>query len=154
MKKLYLLITVTLAVLLAPGCKSLLSKKELTPAEKAKQKTLAATLPFDVTIGGQAAQMNNEFCAKIAEPVDDNAEISVGINSKNTIVLTVTPGTKEGLVQHGKKPEVLTITNNQKTALDKTYSGKKIKPGLYILNANADNKVASIIFEIKKPSKK
>ena len=151
MKNLYLILIVALMTGTV-SCKSLF-QKELTPEQQARQQALAATLPFELVIGGQQAQKNNEFCAKLSEPVSNNAEIKIDVESKNMIIATITPGTPEGLVQPGKKPLVL-IFDNGTTTLDKTDTGQKLSPGIYIINVNADNKVASVIVEIEKPAKK
>lgn len=151
MKNIYLALAICLMIGTA-GCKSFFSK-ELTPAEKARQQALAETLPFDVQIGGQQATFFNEYCSKIPEKISNDAEIKVDVESKDPIVLTISPGTPEGLVQPGKKPVLLT-TKSCSTTLDKTDTGKKLAPGLYVIYINADNKIASVIFEIEKPTKK
>lgn len=146
MKKLYQLSIIALAGLLLTGCG--MFRKELSPEEKKQQATIAATLPFGIAIDGKAAVLNNEFCAKIAEPVTDSAEIQVNIQSNDPIVANITPATKQGLDKAGSKPMIIVI-DGQTSALDKTFSGKKLKPGKYVMRVNADNKIASILFEVK-----
>ena len=149
MKNLSLFTLAVLSLLFIAGCGGS-AKKELTPEEKVQKAKLAAALPFEVTIAGDKALLNTEFCAKIANPVDAVAEISVEAKSNDIIVASIYESDAEGIAQAGKKPFIVLIGKDGKSALNKTSDGKKLKPGFYVMNINADNQIASVLFEIKK----
>lgn len=146
MKNFNLLIMVFMLAMVLVGCR--MFQKELTAEEKEKQAEIAATLPLGVKIGGQQAVPDNEFCAKIAQPVSNAAEILVDTPANDAIVVTVTPATANGLVKAGTKPAII-IIDGISSSLNKTFSGQKLNPGIYIMRVNADNKISSILFEIK-----
>lgn len=151
MKMLHLLsFSVAMVLLLTiAGCGTL-AKKELSPEEKAQQEKLAAVLPFDVSIDGNKAQLNSEFCAKIANAVSTTAEVLVNSKTEDAIVASIFPSDADGIAKAGIQPIILLLGNDGKNTLDKTRNGKKLEPGFYVININADNKIASIVFEIKK----
>lgn len=140
-------IMITMLTLLS-GCGTI-AKKELTAEEKAEQVKIAAALPFGVSIGGKKAQLNSEFCAKIAEPVKNTAEILVDAKTDDIVVITILPSTPEGIAKPRKKQAVIAITEDKKSSLDKADTGK-LKPGFYVMNVNVNNVITSVVFEIKK----
>jgi len=146
MKKINSILVFAAILLFASSCN--MFKKELTADTKKQQAALRATLPFDVEIAGQKPVLSNEFCAKIIKPVRKNAKVKINIKTKTKIVITLTPGNAEGLVKAGAKPYVLLVRDST-TSLDKTFSGRKLRAGMYVMRVNADDKIASILLNIK-----
>ena len=143
------MMAVTIVIVVAfSGCE-ILTKKGVSAKEKSEQAKKVAALHFGVSIGGQKAQLNNEFCAKIKNPVNNNAEIFVDADTKDIIVITIQPATPEGIATSGKKPSMIIITKGKKSSLDKIDTGK-LKPGFYVMNVNVNNIITSVVFEIKK----
>ena len=149
MKNLHFMTFAVLAMLVLSGCGTL-EKKELSPEAKAQQAKLSAVLPFEICIAGDKAQLNNEFCAKIVNPVDAVSEVVIGAKSNDVIVASIYESDAEGIAKKVKNPSILLIDNGGKGSLDKTQNGEKLKPGFYVMQVNADNKIASVVFEIKK----
>ena len=136
-------------VIVISSCTTVPTAKKLTKEEIQLQEDIAATLPFEVIIGGQKAQQYTEFCAKLPSPVNNKADIVISELDDDLIVITVTPATKDGLPKAGKKPMILQSTNSNKLSFAKSFSGKKLSPGNYIMNINANNKIATVLFVIK-----
>ena len=137
------------SLIILSSCTTVPIAKELSKEEIKLQKDIAATLPFEVIIGGQKAQQDNEFCAKLPLPINNKAEIVISELDDDLIVITITPATKDGLPKAGKKPVILQTVNSNKLNLDKSFSGKKLSSGNYVMNINANNKIATILFVIK-----
>lgn len=148
MKILHLFIASVLSLLVLAGC-GVLVKKELTPEEKAQQGKLAAVLPFEISIDNNQAQLNSEFCAKIANPVSSAAEVLVQSKSDDTIVASIYPSNADGIALAGKQPCILLLGDDGKSSLDKIREGK-LKPGFYVINISVGDKIASVVFEVKK----
>ncbi len=83
------------------------------------------SLPFPVSLGGQAAKDGTPF-AKIENPV----------NAKNEPV-------------PGSPPAVILLQGKTKTTIDKTMDGKKLSAGNYIMSVVSEGKTASVLFTIK-----
>lgn len=150
MKKNFLLMCCAMVFLIVlSSCTTMSPGKELTKEEIKLQEDIAATLPFEVIIGGQKAQQNTEFCAKLPLPVNNKAEIVISELDDDLIVITIIPATKDGLPKSGKKPVVLQTVDSNKLNLEKSFSGKKLSPGSYVMNINANNKIATVLFTIK-----
>lgn len=105
------------------------------------------SLPFSVSVGGQAAKDGTPF-AKIEKPVAADAELSVeskdgmiivnvhAVNSKNEPIPAATPA-------------VILLQGKTKTSLDKTMDGKKLAAGNYVMSVVSEGKTASILLTIK-----
>jgi len=141
---LFLIATALISIMAGFGCTL------PTAEEKAQQEKILKAMPFDIIIGGNNARLNSEFCAKIPAPVKTNAEVLINVKSNDIIVVSITPSTPEGIVKAGKKPFILLVENDGKSALNKIRNGKKLKPGFYLMNINANNQIASVVFEIIK----
>ena len=106
-------------------------------------------LPFPVKVGGQAAEYKaGEPFAKIAKAVAAAAEIEVGAKGEMTII-NVAPVNAKNEPVPGISPAVILLQNTQKSALDKTLDGQKLKAGNYILSVVAEGKTASILLKIE-----
>ncbi len=105
------------------------------------------SLPFSVSIGGQAAADGTPF-AKIEKPVAPDAELSV--NSKSDmIIVNVNPVTAKNEPVAGSTPAVILLQGKTKTNIDKTMDGKKLPAGNYLMSVVSEGKTASILFTIR-----
>ena len=105
------------------------------------------SLPFPVSVGGQAAKDGSPF-AKIDKPVAADAELSVGSKDAMIIVNVNAVNAKNEPIP-GQTPAVILLQNTSKTNLDKTMDGKKLAAGNYVLSVVSEGKTASILFTIK-----
>ncbi len=105
------------------------------------------SLPFPVSLGGQAAKDGTPF-AKIENPVAADAELAVESKSDMIIVNVHMVNAKNEPVQ-GSTPAVILLQGKTKTNIDKTMDGKKLPAGNYIMSVVSEGKTASILFAIK-----
>jgi hypothetical protein len=105
------------------------------------------SLPFPVSVGGQAAKDGTPF-AKIENPVAADAELSVESKSGLIIVNVNAVNAKNEPVQ-GSTPAVILLQGKTKTNIDKTMDGKKLSAGNYVMSVVSEGKTASILFTIK-----
>ena len=82
------------------------------------------SLPFPVSVGGQAAKGGTPF-AKIENPVAADAELPVGSKDAMIIVNVNAVNAKNEPVP-GSTPAVILLQGKTKTNLDKTMDGKKL----------------------------
>jgi hypothetical protein len=105
------------------------------------------SLPFPVSVGGQAAKDGTPF-AKIENPVAADAELSVESKDGMIIVNVHAVNAKKEPVP-GSTPAVILLQGKTKTNLDKTMDGKKLAAGNYIMSVVSEGKTASILVTIK-----
>ena len=105
------------------------------------------SLPFPISVGGQAAKDGTPF-AKIQNPVAADAELSV--ESKDSmIIINVNAMNAKNEPVPGSAPAVILLQDKTKTNLDKTMDGKKLAAGNYIMSVVSEGKTASILVTIK-----
>ncbi len=105
------------------------------------------SLPFPVSLGGQAAKDGTPF-AKIEDPVAADAELAVDSKSDMIIVNVNMVNAKNEPVP-GSTPAVILLQAKTKTTIDKTMDGKKLSAGNYVMSVVSKGKTASILFTIK-----
>jgi hypothetical protein len=105
------------------------------------------SLPFPVSLGGQAAKQGTPF-AKVEKPVGADAELAVDSKSDMIIVNVNMVNAKNEPVP-GSTPAVILLQGKTKTTIDKTMDGKKLSSGTYIMSVVSEGKTASILFTIK-----
>lgn len=105
------------------------------------------SLPFPVTVGGQAAKDGTPF-AKLADPVAADAAIEVGAKA-DLIIINVHKAKADGSPQEGSQPAIILLQGTTKSALDQTMDKQKLAPGKYFLTVVAGDRTASIQFSIK-----
>ena len=105
------------------------------------------SLPFPVSVGGQAAKDGTPF-AKIENPVTANTELSVESKDGMIIVNLHAVNAKNEPVP-GSTPAVILLQGKTKTNLDETMDGKKLAAGNYIMSVVSEGKTASILLTIK-----
>ena len=105
------------------------------------------SLPFPVSVGGQAAKDGTPF-AKIEHPVAADAELSV--QSKDGIIIVNVHAEKaKNKPVPDSTPAVILLQGKSKTNLDKTMDGKKLAAGNYVMRVVSEGKTASILVTIK-----
>ncbi len=105
------------------------------------------SLPFPVSLGGQAAKDGTPF-AKIENPVAADAELAVESKS-DMIIVNVNRVTANNEPVQGSTPAVILLQGKTKTNIDKTMDGKKLPAGNYIMSVVSEGQTASILFTIK-----
>ena len=105
------------------------------------------SLPFPVSVGGQAAKDGTPF-AKIENPVAADAELSVQSKDGMIIVNVHMVNAKNEPVPDSA-PAVILLQGKTKTNLDKTMDGKKLAAGNYVMSVVSEGKTASILVTIK-----
>jgi hypothetical protein len=105
------------------------------------------SLPFPVTLGGQAAKDGTPF-AKIENPVAADAELSVDSKSDMIIVNVNMVNSKNEPIE-GSTPAVILLQGKTKTNIDKTMDGKKLAAGNHLMSVVGEGKTASILFTIQ-----
>ena len=105
------------------------------------------SLPFPVSVGGQAAKDGTPF-AKIEHPVAADAELSVQSKDGMIIVNVHAVNAKNEPVPDST-PAVILLQGKSKTNLDKTMHGKKLAAGNYVMSVVSEGKTASILVTIK-----
>jgi len=105
------------------------------------------SLPFPVSVGGQAAKDGMPF-AKIEHPVAADAELSVQSKDGMIIVNVHAVNAKNEPVPDST-PAVILLQGKSKTNLDKTMDGKKLAAGNYVMSVVSEGKTASILVTIK-----
>src|SRR6201982_2833052 len=105
------------------------------------------SLPFPVSVGGQAARDGTPF-AKIEKPVAADAELSVE-SKDGMIIVNVNAVNAKNEPVPGSAPAVILLQGKAKTNLDKTMDGKKLGAGNYVMSVVSEGKTASIPLTIK-----
>jgi hypothetical protein len=105
------------------------------------------SLPFSVSVGGQAAKDGTPF-AKIENPVAADAELSVE-SKDGMIIVNVQAANAKNEPVPGSTPAVILLQGKTKTNLDKTMDGKKLVAGNYLMSVVSEGKTASILVTIK-----
>jgi len=105
------------------------------------------SLPFPVSVGGQAAKDGTPF-AKIENPVAADAELLVQSKDGMIIVNVHAVNAKSEPVPDSA-PAVILLQGKTKTNLDKTMDGKRLAAGNYVMSVVSEGKTASILFTIK-----
>ena len=105
------------------------------------------SLPFPVSVGGQAAKDGTPF-AKIENPVAADAELSVE-SKDGMIIVNVHPVNAKNEPVPGSAPAVILLQGKNKTNLDKTMDEKKLAAGNYVMSVVSEGKTASILVTIK-----
>jgi hypothetical protein len=105
------------------------------------------SLPFPVSVGGQAAKDGAPF-AKIENPVAADAELSVE-SKDGMIIVNVNAVNAKNEPVPGSALAVILLQGKTKTNLDKTMDGKKLAAGNYIMSVVSEGKTASILVTVK-----
>jgi hypothetical protein len=107
------------------------------------------TLPFPVSLGGQAATAaKGTPFAKVAKAVKSDAAIEVGAKDQ-MIIINVSKTDEKGQPAPGASPAVILLQGTNKGTLAGTMDKSKLAPGNYLLSVVAGGKTASIQFKVE-----
>jgi hypothetical protein len=108
------------------------------------------SLPFPVSLGGQAATYNKgEAFAKLAKPVKNDAAIEITAKADQMIIINVNKTDDKGAPAADGQPAVIILQNTNKGTLAGTMDKQKLAAGSYLLSVVADGKTASILFKVE-----
>ena len=108
------------------------------------------SLPFPVSLGGQAATLNKgEAFAKVAKPVKNDAAIEVTAKADQMIIINVNKTDAKGTPAAGAQPAIIILQNTNKGTLAGTMDKQKLAAGDYVLSVIASGKTASILFKVE-----
>jgi hypothetical protein len=107
------------------------------------------TLPFPVSLGGQAATYKKgEPFAKVAKPVKNDAAIEVTAKG-DPIIINVNKTNAKGEPAPGGTPAIILLQGTNKGSLAGTMDKSKLAAGDYMLSVVADGKTATILFKVE-----
>ena len=110
----------------------------------------ATSLPFPVSVGGQAATYKKgEPFAKLAKPVKNDAPIEVTAKADQMIIINVHKTDAKGAPAPGAQPAIILLQGTNKGTLAGTMDKQNIAAGDYILSVVAEGKTSSILFKIE-----
>ncbi|KAB2645314.1 MAG: hypothetical protein DVB27_10640 [Verrucomicrobia bacterium] len=110
----------------------------------------ATSLPFPVSVGGQAATYKKgEPFAKLAKPVKNDAPIEVTAKADQMIIINVHKTDAKGTPAPGAQPAIILLQGTNKGTLAGTLDKQKNAAGDSILSVVADGKTSSILFKIE-----
>ena len=110
----------------------------------------ATSLPFPVSVGGQAATYKKgEPFAKLAKPVKNDAPLEVTAKADRMIIINVHKTDAKGAPAPGAQPAIILLQGTNKGTLAGTMDKQKIAAGDYILSVVAEGKTSSILFKIE-----
>ncbi len=110
----------------------------------------ATSLPFPVSVGGQAATYKkDEPFAKLAKPVKNDAPLEVTAKADQMIIINVHKTDAKGVPAPGAQPAIILLQGTNKGTLAGTMDKQKIAAGDYILSVVAEGKTSSILFKIE-----
>lgn len=112
-------------------------------------------LPFDVTVGGQKAEMktDNDIFAIIAKPVKPDAPLVIGKEAPMLIV-NAFACKEDGTVEQNTPAAIIFAQNTATTALNATMDKKPLAPGTYLMNIVAHQATARVVFTVEDPAAK
>lgn len=112
-------------------------------------------LPFDVTVGGQKAEMktDNDIFAIIAKPVKPDAPLVIGKEAPMLIV-NAFACKEDGTVEQNTPAAVIFAQNTASTTLSATMDKKPLAPGTYLMNIVAHQATARVVFTVEDPAAK
>lgn len=112
------------------------------------------TYPFDVTIGGQTAQMQkgNILFAVIEKPVKADALLEIDKVAPMLIINAFACKENGTVMEAGAQPSVIFTQNTKSTKLSATMDKKPLKPGRYLANVVAHNTTSRVVFVVEDKS--
>ena len=112
-------------------------------------------LPFDITLGGQKAVMQdgNELFAQIDKPVKADAVLELD-EEVPMIIINAFPCKDDGTVLETQTAAIILGNNTKQVKLSDTMDKKKLEPGTYLANVVANGKTSRIVFEIGEAERK
>ncbi len=112
--------------------------------------------PFDVTIGGQKAAMQegNILFAVIAKPVKADALLEIEKMAPMLIINAFSVNEKGEVMKAGQQPAIIFTQKTKSTKLSATMDKKPLKPGRYLANIVAHGGTSRVVFVVEDKSGK
>jgi len=112
--------------------------------------------PFDVTIGGQKAVMQegNILFAIIEKPVQADALLEIEKEAPMLIINAFAVNVKGELIEQAAQASVIFTQKTKSTKLNATMDKKPLKPGRYLANIVAHGGTARVVFVVEDKSGK
>jgi hypothetical protein len=112
--------------------------------------------PFDVTIGGQKAVMQdgNILFAVIGKPVKADALLAIEKEAPMLIINAFACKENGEVMAQGQQPAVIFTQKTKSTKLNATMDKKPLKPGRYLANIVAHGGTSRVVFVVKDKSGK
>ena len=106
--------------------------------------------PFDVTIGGQKAEMHegNILFAIIEKPVKPDALLQIEKKSPMLIVNAFAVKENGAVMEPGQQPAIYFVKDVNQVKLDATMDKKPLKPGRYLVNVVAHGTTSRVVFVV------
>lgn len=135
---------------------SLLIISSLHAQDAAVEEKRPMLYPFDVTIGGQKAAMQegNILFAVIKNPIKPDALLEIEKEAPMLIINAFTVNEKGEVMQPGQQPAIIFARTAKSTKLDATMDKKPLKPGRYLANIVAHNTTSRVVFVVEDKSGK
>ncbi|THB70604.1 MAG: hypothetical protein D6E12_02675 [Desulfovibrio sp.] len=108
----------------------------------------ATSLPFGVSVGGQAAEVVNEIYAEVPAPVSADAAIVCDV-AEDMIIINVFPSDAQGNVDSSAQPAIIMIQGGNTGALNQTMDGQALTPGIYLMNVVAGGATSRVLFTVE-----
>ena len=107
--------------------------------------------PFDVTIGGQKAVMQegNILFAVIEKPVKADDLLEIEKEAPLLIINAFSVNEKGEVMQPGQQPAIIFARTTKSTKLDATMDKKALNPGRYLANIVANGTTSRVVFVIE-----
>ena len=106
--------------------------------------------PFDVTVGGQKAEMGDwgDLFAVVKEPVKADALLEIP-KIAPMLIINAFPCKEDGtILMDGAPAAILFVKDTNQVKLDATMDGKKLTAGTYLMNVVANNKTSRVVFTV------
>ena len=112
--------------------------------------------PFDVTVGGQKAEMQegNMIFAVVKKPVKADAVILIEKESPLFIINAFACKEDGTVMEAGQQPAIFFNQNSKETKLNATMDKKPLKPGTYLMNVVAHGTTSRVVFTVEDKSGK
>ena len=112
-------------------------------------------LPFDLSLGGQKAEMadGNDLFAPIPEAVTPDATLKLE-KKVPMLIVNAFACAADGTVDEATPALVLFVRDATEVRLDQSLDGRKLAPGTYLANVVADGTTARIVFRVEPPGAK
>ncbi len=106
--------------------------------------------PFDVTIGGQKAEMQkgNILFAVIAKPVKPDALLQIEKKAPMLIVNAFAVKANGAVMEQGQQPAIYFANEQNQVKLNETMDKKPLKPGRYLVNVVAHGTTSRVVFVV------
>ena len=128
----------------------------LAPLLHAEEDKRPVLYPFDVTIGGQKAVMQdgNILFAVIEKPVKANALLEIEKEAPMLIINAFAVNEKGEVMLPGQQPAAIFAQKAKSVKLDATMTKQALKPGRYLANVVAHGGTSRVVFVIEDKSGK